>query len=428
MVDDATIADVIVIGGGSAGLAAAVMSAREGAKTILLEKMGYMGGMGSSALVHSFCGLYFSSESDAPARFANQGFPREMAERMQKKSRLPAEPMRMGKVWVLPQNPLDFVSIADDLVREETNLTVSILSTALEVIHLPAENHWRVTWLCQGRKKTCLTKSVVDASGHADVAAMLGALQQDVPSRLQRPAYISVIHAGPVLDDAMRMQTAGLIVQGVRAGALPQMALGMTFRKYDNHSDVFCTLDLGELESQVYDPENGISLAAYSAAGRTVTADVVRWLASESEPWKDARVGQWPSMLGIRESRSWRGRSTLLGDDLLAGKRQETDVALAAWPAELRETAHGPKIRYAEEHRAAGIPLPCLQTEFPGIYCAGRCVSADHLALASIRVMGTCFATGQAAGLAAAHHAQGISEAESLRRIQEIAHIPAMVL
>ena len=419
-------ADVIVIGGGSAGLAAAVMSARAGASTILLEKMGYLGGMGSSALVHSFCGLYVASDSDTTARFANQGFPREMAERVQNKSSFPIAPLRMGKVWVLPQNPHDFVSIADDIVREEKHLSVAILAMAIDVHYVAAENCWNVTWLCQGRKSTCKAKSVVDASGNADVAAMLGTLQHEPSARLQRPAYISIIDQCPVMDDVMRIQTAGLIVQGVRSGALPQAALGMTFRQYDNHSDVFCTLDIGDIDSQVYDPGDGISLAKYSAVGREVTTEVVRWLARESEPWQHARISQWPSMLGIRESRAWRGRSTLLGEDLLAGKRHENDVALAAWPAELRETAHGPKIRYAQEHRAAGIPLTCLQGELPGVYCAGRCVSADHLALASIRVMGTCFATGQAAGLAAAHHAQGISEAESLKAIQKIAHIPTI--
>ena len=230
----------------------------------------------------------------------------------------------------------------------------------------------------------------------------------------------------PPPDDVMRIHTAGLIVQGVRSGALPQAALGMTFRSYDNHSNVYCTLDIGDIDSCNYDPSDGISLAHYSSAGRTVTDTVVRWLAEKYEPWRHARITQWPGMLGIRESRAWRGRSILRGEDLLIGKRQENDVALAAWPAELRETAHGPKIRYTQDHKPAGIPLTCLQGELPGIYCAGRCLSADHLALASIRVMGTCFATGQAAGLAAAHYALGISEAESLLSIQQIAHVPSI--
>ena len=95
--------------------------------------MGHLGGMGSSALVHSFCGLYHASDTDAAAQYANQGFPREIAERMQKKSSSSLSPMRMGKVWVLPQNPLDFVSIADDLLREESRLSVAILSMAIAV-------------------------------------------------------------------------------------------------------------------------------------------------------------------------------------------------------------------------------------------------------------------------------------------------------
>jgi len=75
---------------------------------------------------------------------------------------------------------------------------------------------------------------------------------------------------------------------------------------------------------------------------------------------------------------------------------------LATWPLELRETNRGPKLRYPENDAAAGIPLRALvPANLEGVFVAGRCISCDHEAQASIRVMGTCFATGQAAGRAA---------------------------
>ena len=70
---------------------------------------------------------------------------------------------------------------------------------------------------------------------------------------------------------------------------------------------------------------------------------------------------------------------------------------------ELRETTRGPKLRFFE--KPAQIPLRCLVSEeIEGVFFAGRCISATHEALASVRVMGTCFATGQAAGAAAADY------------------------
>ena len=74
---------------------------------------------------------------------------------------------------------------------------------------------------------------------------------------------------------------------------------------------------------------------------------------------------------------------------------------------EFRENTRGPRLRYPENNRPAGIPLRCLKPAgIDRLFVAGRCISTDHEAQASIRVMGTCFATGEAAGRAATSAAQ----------------------
>jgi hypothetical protein len=130
---------------------------------------------------------------------------------------------------------------------------------------------------------------------------------------------------------------------------------------------------------------------------------VVAWLGANSEFWKGAYVSHWPIHAGVRESRRWIGEYVLTGEEVAAGRRFADEIAQATWPMEFRETARGPKLRYPEGNRAAGIPLRCLKPAgIEGLYVAGRCISTDHDAQASIRVMGTCFATGEAAGRAAA--------------------------
>ena len=103
--------DVAVIGGGSAGLAAAVSAARKGARVLLVERHGYLGGMGTASLVHTFCGLYLMRDEPG-AVLANPGFASEMAERMIAATGI--GPQRMGRVDVLPQHPVEFARIADD--------------------------------------------------------------------------------------------------------------------------------------------------------------------------------------------------------------------------------------------------------------------------------------------------------------------------
>jgi hypothetical protein len=96
------------------------------------------------------------------------------------------------------------------------------------------------------------------------------------------------------------------------------------------------------------------------------------------------------------------GEYVLTGEDLLNGNRFEDEVSLATWPMEFRESAKGPRLHFPRENHPAGIPLRCLKPRgTERLFVAGRCISADHDAQASIRVMGTCFATGEAAGRAA---------------------------
>ena len=393
--------DVAVIGGGSAGLAAAVTAARCGARTILLERYGYLGGMGTASLVHTFCGLYLL-RSEPDAVLANPGFATEMAERMIAATGL--GPVRMGRVDVLPQHPVEFVRIADELVAAEP-LLEPMLHTEVLAVRREDGDGWKVELGGRGRVRSISAKALVEASGDAVVADFIagGAVITESP-RLQRPAYVFGVQGMPGFDDAVRLQTAGWIVDGIRKGALPKSALGLSFRASGREGEIFGSLDLtgGEAVSG-YDPLDSRCLTALEADGRSIAVQVVRYLSQEVAWWRKAYISHWPVRAGVRESRRWIGDYVLTGEDLLTGARFDDEIALATWPMEFRETAKGPKLRYPEGNRPAGIPLRCLKPGGIGrLFVAGRCISTDHEAQASIRVMGTCFATGEAAGRAAA--------------------------
>lgn len=395
--------DVAVLGGGSAGIAAAVAAARAGARTILMERYGFLGGMGTASLVHTFCGLYLLREEPG-AVLANPGFPTEMAERMMRATGL--GPVRMGRVDVLPQHPVEFVRIADEITMAESSLETRLHTEVLSVHHEAAD--WRIGIGGRGGATVISAAALVDASGDAVAADFLGggAEMTDRP-RLQRPAYIFGIQGVEDFDDAARLRAAGWMVEGIRKGLVSRDALGLGFRATGRLGEVFGTLDLTGGESAAdYDPLDAGCLSALESTGRRVAGEVVRFLAGENCGWERAYISHWPVRAGVRESRRWVGEYVLTADDLLQGKRFDDEVALATWPMELRETTKGPKLRYPVENRPAGIPLRCLQPQdVSGLFVAGRCISADHEAQASIRVMGTCFATGEAAGKIAAEYA-----------------------
>lgn len=387
--------DVAVIGGGSAGLAAAVTAAREGAGTVLIERHGCLGGMGTASLVHTFCGLYLLRDEPG-AVLANPGFASEMAERMTAATGL--GPVRMGRVDVLPQHPVEFVRIADELVAAESGIEL-LLHT--EVVGISREGDWEIQLAGRGGMRTVKAGTLVDASGDAIVAGLLGGGAEMAESpRLQRPAYVFGISNGIPLEDAHRLHTAGLIVEGIRAGDLPEAAMGLSFRSSGRPGEIFGTLDLAGGETLAeYDPLDPACLGRLEVQGRATAVKVMRWLTAKSGFWKSAYISHWPVRAGVRESRRWVGEYILTGDDLLAGKRFEDEIALATWPMEFRENTRGAKLKFPEGNKPAGIPLGCLKPAgIDRLFVAGRCISADHDAQASIRVMGTCFATGEAAG------------------------------
>ncbi|MGB6223426.1 FAD-dependent oxidoreductase [Haloferula sp.] len=380
--------DVLVIGGGSAGLAAAVTASRAGMKTVMVERHGMAGGMGTASLVHTFCGLYFIDGDEA--RHANPGLPEEFADRMEMATG--AGPVKMGRVWVLPQHPVEFARIADEMLRESG---VQVLFHS-DVISL--EPGWRAKVACRGEIREIEAGAVIDASGDAVGAAMLGLPDDRVAAdRLQRPAYVSGIQG--VVGELEGLALSGRLVEGVRSGDLPKSSLGMHFRSSGRSGEVFGTLDLSGEETGGYDPTDPACLSALEESGRTVTNAVLGYLRKHQEGWGMAYVSHWPARAGVRESRRYRGEVILTGAEILAGERCKDEVALATWPLELRETNRGPKLRYPEGGKASGIPSGALRVAgVDGLYVAGRCISCDHEAQASIRVMGTCFATGQAVG------------------------------
>jgi hypothetical protein len=221
---------------------------------------------------------------------------------------------------------------------------------------------------------------------------------------LQRPAYVFGVHHAGAMDDDARLQTAGLIVEGIRAGDLPVDSLGLAFRGSGRPGEAFGTLDLaGDGMTAAYDPLDPACLTGLEILGRATASKTMAWLAGKSGFWKNAYISHWPARAGVRESRRWIGEHVLTGDDVLAGSRFEDEIGLATWPMEFRETPRGPKLRFPEGNRPTGIPLRCLKPAgIDRMFVAGRCISTDHDAQASTRVMGTCFITGEAAGRAAA--------------------------
>jgi len=398
--------DVVIAGGGSAGIAAGVLAARSGAKTLLLERQGVLGGMATTALVHSVCGLYRIREEPG-AEYANPGFVREFAERLIS-SGASSGPERMGKLDVLPCHPTGFALVADEVVRAEPNLTVWLHTDLTEVTQ--EADGISISWNCRGERGQFQAKTLIDASGDGSAVAMAG-LPTELTSgrKLQRPAYIFGLTGGSTeaFGEESRFQIAHAIVQGVRDGKLSAPAMGAQFRAVGREGEGFCTLDLsGSKEGKepvTYNPLDPECLTEIEQLGRATALELVDFLRQALPELRSCRISHFPTRAGIRESRRVVTAHMLTQDEFLAAEPFPDRIAYSAWLMELRETNRGPRWTYYSGDEPPQIPLRSLQVKGSDrFFVAGRCIGADHATQAAIRVMGTCMATGQAAGVAAA--------------------------
>jgi len=388
--------DVLVAGGGSAGIAAAIAAARMGARTLLVERHGFLGGMAPAALVHSICGLYQLPSGDSGPVPANEGFAWEFARRLLADGGA-SGPELMGRMYVLLQRPAAFARLADAMVRENSRLEVRLhteLIAAGETISLA----------CRGGLEQVRARVLVDATGDAALAVMRGApCEMEDAAHLQRPAYIFALGGveAAAADEDARLRLAQRIAQAVKNGDLSGAALGAHLRASGQAGEVFVTIDLAG--GPDFNPLDPACLTRLEMDGRDVANQLGRFLRAEIPGFSKSYIAAWPARMGVRESRRVIGRYRIEAEDIERGAEFEDAVAFAAWPMELRETARGPRWRFPTGARPCGIPLRALRAkEDDALFMAGRCLSCAHEAQASLRVIGTCMATGEAAGLAAA--------------------------
>lgn len=183
--------DVVVVGGGASGVAAAVAASGTGARAALVERYGFLGGMATAGMVSTVCGLYRAASS-GPAEPLNDGFPEEFARRL---SAMPGceKPIRRGRTFVLPYTPFAFACLSDELVAEARSLDVYLHAYLVGVETAGGRiDALRVaTW---ERTVELRAASVVDTSGDAIVAHHAGAATETAPvSERQLPSLVFVL-------------------------------------------------------------------------------------------------------------------------------------------------------------------------------------------------------------------------------------------
>lgn len=417
--------DVVVVGGGPAGIAAALAAAREGAHTLLVEREDRLGGNTTHALVHTICGLY---RNDRPrAEPVHPGLPSRLATALCRAGAADP-PQAAGRVFYLPLRPAAFAALAARWCGEAPGLALRV-GTTLRAAELPAEpgEPARLTLDGPEAPSTVRAKVVVDTSGDAAAAFLAGAATEMAPAAaLQRPSFI--VRLEGVETDAFegfaRLRLSASVARATRQGALPRGCESVVVRPEGRRGSLFATLTLPLPEDRPWDPLDPACLEATRIRGRERAEAVAAFLRATRPGFARARVAEWPARVGIRETRRLAGRVVMTREEVLAGRRRDDEVARSAWPVELWEDHRRPRMEYPEG--VCSVPLGALLSRtHPRLAAAGRCLSATHEALGALRVIGTALATGEAAGVAAALAADADSGLDAVAPARVRARIEA---
>jgi hypothetical protein len=424
--------DVLVAGGGSAGWYAAVAAARNGAKTLLIERHGSLGGTVTNAMVQPFMNFH-SPLGEAVVG----GVWQEMLDSMKflhgTSGPLPAG---RGKApWgknptLTPFDPEVLRFVAQELVLgagAELLLHTMIVDTVMEGDELRG-----VVIENKSGRQVVLAKCVVDATGDADIAAFAGAPfmfgREEDNLTMPMSLYIKMRNIDykamgdyvlahpeefrwwsfPDVDPSLppEMERAPVSCSGflsiVRAGResgsllLGRETINVLPCPRKGEAVLNCTR-IGRL-----DPTNAADLTTAEVEARRQAMSVISWAPGNLPGFQDAELVSIAPCIGVRESRRIIGEYVLQLDDVLKGRKFDDAIARSAYNVDIHNP-HNDKSTWYEIEDAYDIPYRCLlPKKIENLLVAGRCISTTHEASGSARMTPHVAATGEAAGTAAA--------------------------
>jgi hypothetical protein len=409
--------DVLVIGGGAAGVAAATAAGRAGAKVVLLERYGFLGGLATTAQVGTICGLYLQDTTGAQATPVAGGFANEFSSRLQQAAG--TKPLRVDRgLWVLPYFPPDFARATDSIVGESGNVQLILHATVAEA---QAENSRinLVRTLAWNELLNFSPKAVVDCTGEATAAALAGADSENGGAD-QAPALVFVLeNVDPGLAERGLLEVRRELRAAVQSGALPALCERLSLIP-GTVADGRFAFKFSLLPAN---PDRALwqQVTDWEREARALLDPLARFLTEKVAAFRNARLTSVAPQLGVRSGRRILGRARLTDEEVLKTQKSPRGVARGCWPMERWTSSPKPEMTYFAERDFFDIPLDCLRpVELENVFVAGRCLSATTGAMTSARVIGTALATGWAAGTAAAFQASGrpLDDAVALIRKQ----------
>jgi hypothetical protein len=407
--------DVVVVGGGPAGVGAAIGSARCGASTMIVEAMGSFGGMWTNGLVITLAG--FNNWLKPYQRCVN-GVMGEWISLAEKRGGA-----ENNRSWVLNSDPEIMKLIADEMLLD--NGVKCLLHTWMADVIIDGDHMKGIFIENVDGRKAVMTKVIVDCTGNGDVFARAGE-SFDISPELQ-PMTLPFYFADVEPRGEIGFEEELVIPIGPEPGFLKEPLLSeYTSRRRDIYIDrekLKKAFRKGEIPffggpwfgglrknhpwvntTRVYGSAiNAKELTAAEMEARRNAYEILDYYRKECKGFETSWIVKTASTIGIRETRRLNGVIKLTKEDVMESRKFEDSIAMGVWPIDV----HPPK--GITGMHPVFVPVPyqipyraLLPGRIENLIVGGRCISVDREALGTVRVGATCGAVGHAAGIAAA--------------------------
>ncbi|MDF2119775.1 FAD-dependent oxidoreductase [Roseiarcaceae bacterium H3SJ34-1] len=395
--------EIVVLGGGPAGIAAAVAAGRSGRSTLLIERYGFLGGMGTAAGVTNFCGLHANVHGEK--RRVVHGVANDLLDRIEHLGGLREPHDVMGRIQAQAYDTSAYKIAADELLL---SASVDILFHALASgLHMETPGRIDAIFVETKSGRQAIKGQVfIDCSGDGDLAAWAGAPFElgDGQGNMLYPSSMFRINAvdagradhswtglGKLMAEAERTSNRRFprkspIVRPHRSGI--EWRANMT--------------QLAREDGVAIDGTNADDLSRGEIIGRRQIADVFNFLKTVPG-FENSYIVDIAPQIGIRETRRTVGRYMLSEDDVLNCASFDDTIGVNGWPIEAHVSGDV-VVKWAPEGSRGYNQLPfrmLLPQQVSNLMVAGRCASMTHMGQSAARVSGACFVMGQAAGTAA---------------------------
>ena len=403
--------DVVVVGSGAAGSSAAIAASRSGARTLLIEKLPFLGG-NSTAVLDTFYGFYTPGEK---ATKVVGGVGDDVIAGLRRLGRVVERPNTYGAgtgVTYLAEH----LKVVWETLVTEAGVSVS-LHTFVQDVTVADGRIESVLVATKGGLRRVEGAVFVDASGDADVSAYAG-FDYELAGEMDPAQTLTTTFRMVNVDHERRRAIDKARLHELMAEAAESGDYDLPRREGSDHItpiDGMTATVMTRLDQVRRGPDGGVLnatdpdvLTAAEMEGRRQALEYARFLVDRVPGYENASLVALSAQIGMRETRRVHGDYRVTREDVLGARQFDDQIGLCGAPIEDHLPGTGTVWGYLPEGEAVGIPFRALiPRDGVNALIAGRCFSATHDAQASIRSMAQCMAMGQAAGTAAALAAQG---------------------